>query len=74
MFVRDVMLALECCAPTDKAQKDCYSCPLNNSTDCHSELCNEAIAYIVREQGKVERLARGVDAISDAVNNLHALF
>lgn len=74
MTEKDLMFAFQCCAPSNKHDRDCYICPFSNSTDCHAELCASAISYIMHEQGKTERFARGVDSVVDAVNNLHSLY
>ena len=74
MTARELMYAFQCCMPSAKAERDCGNCPFYNSTDCHTELCESAVEYIMREQSKGERFARGVDSVVDAVNNLHSLY
>lgn len=74
MTARELMYAFQCCSPSDKFERDCGNCPFSNSTNCHTELCESAIDFILHEQGKYERFSRGVDAITDAVNNLHSFW
>ena len=74
MTDRELMTALQCCSPATVSDRNCASCPFFRFKNCHTKLCEYLIDYIVREQGKTERFARGVDSVIDAINNLHSLY
>ena len=69
-----LLLALQCCEPTEYRERNCPNCPLYGKENCHSSLCNMCMEYIIHAKSKSERFARGVDAVCDAVNYLHTLY
>ena len=70
MNSREVMYALNCCSPISTADKNCYACPFKANTNCHSALCESAIACIMSEHATVERYATEVSRISSELSNL----
>ena len=71
MNSRDTMFALQCCAPSSRAERDCASCPLNNSDDCHTQLCVSAIEALTYERGIVEHYVSEIERIHNQLSNMY---
>lgn len=71
MTDRELMLALQCCAPRNKNDRNCWDCPFYNNPDCHTSLCENVIDYILKEQGKNERYHADVEHAYAVLTALH---
>lgn len=70
MNSRDLLLALNCCSPLRRDERDCTSCPLYNDRNCHNTLCTSAIDIIMHEHATIERYVSEINRIQQDLSNL----
>ena len=66
----ELMYIFQCCAASQKHERNCGECPLRDNYYCHAELSDLTIDYIMMQKAKHEHISYATEQMSKAISSL----